>query len=564
MPERCVSCTKTSPSAHPAGRRSFIQGSHGENVRRNWLILAAAAATLLVLAYPVNNNIRYEVGVHRVSGYSIAETFSHRPLTFRFVSAAQSWLPTLASESLAAPGSLARAWLFEAGFRLVAALVAAAAAVLLTVGLRRRLGSAAWAYGLAAYAGLFFTAPATGEPDWWAAVVAVAAVGTALLARESTGGSMAGALLAVVALLKISSLPIALAAVMLIAAFDRRRALWALASAFVAGCLAVALIWWLAPYEIVWLLDIRAIQPAVWTAGTSAELREYLANLAARWPTVALLPAFFVGASRREVIAVGSATGLAVLGFVAQGQYYVYHAVPLVVLSAVLAVHTVRRSGAVLRRPVLVGIVVVAMLLVSSPDWRLVHTDGLFTATGVWVLALMLLQSLAVRAPGALPRAAVDRWAAGLVVAAMLASQTPWSAESLTLGTRDKTVMTNLAGLSAGLAGAERVRQVVGEGPVVYLTFGATTYLLGNPTRCRYPSPLFLQRPEALGRASAATRGESLACLTQPDARWLIWDRTWLHRKGAAPDLIATIDGTWNCERAVLVDGLTLCPRREQ
>ena len=70
-------------------------------MRRNWLILAAAAATLLVLAYPVNNNIRYEVGVHRVSGYSIAETFSHRPLTFRFVSAAQSWLPTLASESLA-------------------------------------------------------------------------------------------------------------------------------------------------------------------------------------------------------------------------------------------------------------------------------------------------------------------------------------------------------------------------------------------------------------------------------------------------------------------------------
>lgn len=53
-------------------------------------------------------------------------------------------------------------------------------------------------------------------------------------------------------------------------------------------------------------------------------MREYLANLAARWPTVAVLPAFFVGASRREVIAVGGATGLAVLGFVAQGQYYVY------------------------------------------------------------------------------------------------------------------------------------------------------------------------------------------------------------------------------------------------
>ena len=378
------------------------------------------------------------------------------------------------------------------------------------------------------------------------------------------GGIAAGVLLAVVALLKISSLPVALAAVVVIAGFDRRRAGWALGAALVSGCLAVALIWWLAPYEIAWLLDIRAIQPPWWTAQTSAELREYVTNLAARWPTVALLPAFFVGAPRGEAVAVGGATALAVLGFVAQGQYYVYHAVPLVVLSAVLAVHTVRRSGAALRWTMLAGIAATSVVLVTPAAWRLANAETLFTATGVWALALLLLQCLALRGRRRLPSAAVDRWAAGLAVAAMLASQTPWSAESLTMGTLDKTPAQNLAGLAAGLNGAEQVHTVVGDAPVVYLTFGATTYLIGNPTHCRYPSPLFLQRPEAPGRVSAATRDENLACLSQPDARWLIWDRDWLHRKGAPDDLMAAIDDTWDCRRAVQVDGLTLCPRREQ
>jgi len=104
---------------------------------------------------------------------------------------------------------------------------------------------------------------------------------------------------------------------------------------------------------------------------------------------------------------------------------------------------------------------------------------------------------------------------------------------------------------------------VIGSGPVVYLTFGATTYLLGNPTRCRYPSPLFLQRGGAEWKVSAATRGENLGCITQPDARWLVWDRDWLHSRSMPGDLRAAIEGAWACERAQLVAGLTLCPRRD-
>lgn len=531
-------------------------------MRRNWLIVAAVVGTVLVLAYPVNDNIRYEVGVHRVSGYSIAETFSHRPITFRLISAAQSWLPTMLSDAVAPAGSLTRAWAFEAGFRLIAALVAAGAALLLHAGLKRRLGSSAWAYALAAFAALMFTAPATGEPDWWAAAVAVAAVGVGLLGSQRTGGAASGVLLAVAALMKISSLPVALAALVLIIAFDRRRGLVAMATAFVSGCLAVMLIWWLAPYEIAWLIDIRALQPDVFDSDTLRELRGYLVNLAARWPTVALLPAFFIGAPQREVVAAGSATALAMLGFVVQGQYYVYHAVALVVLSAVLAIATLRRSQGALRWPLVVCIAWTGLVFVLPADWRLASAQPLLLVTIAWVVLLTLLQAIAIWRGGGLPRSSADRWAAGLVLAAMLATQTPWSGEALTLGTRGKTAAGNLASLQERLADAQRVRDVVGTGPVVYLTFGATTYLLGNPTHCRYPSPLFLQRGGADRKVSAATRGENLACVTQPDARWLVWDRDWLHSTSAPADLQAAINGAWACERGQLVAGLTLCPRR--
>ncbi len=524
--------------------------------------MAAVVGTLLVLAYPVNNNIRYEVGVHRVSGYSVAETFSHRPITFRLISAAQSWLPNVVSDAATPSGSFAHAWVFEAGFRLMAALVAAAAALLLTAGLRRRLGSSAWAYGLAAYAGLMFTAPATGEPDWWAALVAVAAVGAGLLGSQWTGGACAGVLLAIVALMKISSLPVALAALVLIVAFDRSRGLVALATAFVAGCAGVVLIWWLAPREIAWLLDIRALQPPLWTSDTPDEQRGYLLNLAARWPTIALLPAFFVWASRREVVAGLAATALTGLGVVGQGQYFIYHAVPTVVLSAVLAVATLRRSRAALRWPFLACALWTLVAFVSPAGWRVAHARPLLAGTIAWVVLLFVAQYWVLRRGRGQPRAAADRWAALLVLVAMLATQTPWSGESLTLGTRAKTPVENLTLLRGQLAVAERVRTVVGTGPVVYLTFGSYTYLIGNPTSCRYPSPLFLQRPGAATKVSAATRGENLACVTQPGAGWLIWDRTWLHRKGAPGDLLATLDATWACERATVVGGLTLCPRR--
>ena len=527
------------------------------------MIVGLALATLATLGLLVNGNIRYQVGVGRVSGYSVAETFSHRPIVFRLLSAAQAWAPEWVSEPTGSAGSWARVWTFEVGFRLVAAILAAGAAMLLWRGLRTRWGSAAWPYGVAAYAALVFTAPATGEPDWMAALLAVAGVGAALLGRPLLGGAAGGGLLAAAALVKISSLPVAVAALLLLWAIDRRRGWIAALSATVAGVVAVVAICWLAPYEIDWLLQIRALQPDPFTPENRKDAGHYLMNLAARWPTVVLVPAFFVGARWREAWPAGAAVLLTAFAFVYQGQYFVYHAVGFVVLSALLAVRTVLRSRAALRWPLLAWTGWMLLLFCLPAGLRIDHPTRLYWLTGGAVLGFAAYQWWSLRRRPVLTRARSQRWAAAMVALSFLATQTPWSAESLNLGTAARTAAASEASLRRELADAERVHALIGaDTRVAYLTFGSATYVLGNPTRCRYPSALFLQRGGAATKVSAAVRNENLACLTDPGAQWLVWDRNWLHRKGAPADLLAVIDEHWACTGAAVIGGYTLCPRK--
>lgn len=531
-------------------------------LRRWWVVVAAGVAGVVLLGFMVNGNVRYQVGVGRVSGYSVAETFSHRPITFRLFSAAQAWLPEQVSRLAGPPTSWPGIVVFEAGFRLFAMLAAAGAAVLLWRGLARRCGIRAWPYGMAAFAVLAFTAPATGEPDWMAALLTVAAVGAGLLWRPGLGGSVAGVSLALAALVKISTLPVALAGLVVLWAVDRRRGWIAALAALVGGLVAVGLIWWLAPWEIGWLLDIRALQPDPWTWAHAVEARDYLMDLAARWPTVALVPAFFVRPRPAEAWTAAAGLALAAFAFVYQGQYFVYHSIGFVTLSTLLAVRTIQRSRAALRWPLLALTAWTLILFVTSAEWRLAHPLRLHLITGIWIAVLAAWQWLALRRRPTLSRVRSDWWAGLLVVGAMLATQTPFSAEALTLGTAGRTSASSAAALRTDIADAAGVHALIGQDtPVAYLTFGADTYTLGNPTRCRYPSALFLQRAHADQLVSPATRQENLACLTNPDAHWLIWDRTWLHRRNAPADLLATIDSTWDCAAAVLIDRYTLCPR---
>ncbi len=549
----------TSRPAPPSGRSRVAMTSRRS---RWWAIVALAVATHAVVGYPLNGNVRYEIGVHRVSGYSAAETFSHRPITFRLLAAAQAWLPDAVSAPAGPPGSVPRVWLFETSFRLGAALWCAAAALLLGIGLRKRFGSASLAYAVAAFAGLMFTAPATGEPDWLAAVLAVAAVGAGLCWGRALGGAFGGVLLALAALVKISSLTVALAALVLLWALDHRRGVRAGASALIAGLLAVAAIMLWAPYEIAWLLDIRALQPDPWTRLQAIEAGDYFMNIAARWPTVALLPAFFIGARWREAWPAAAAMGLTAFGIVFQGQYFIYHSMGLVALSAVLAARTLSRTGGALQLPLLVCGAWTFALFLQPVDWRVHHQTGLYVVTAGWVVGLALWQGWALLRPRVSNPGVALR--TGIVIAlAMLATQAPASAEALTISTSGNMMLLNARGLRADLAVAGQIRDAIGvDTPVVYLAFGSTAYVVGNPVHCRYPSPLFLQRPRADEVVSPSTRLENLACVSEPNARWLIWDRNWLHRKGAPADLLAVIDATWDCEEALAFGRYTVCPRR--
>ena len=520
-------------------------------------------ATVATLGLLVNGNIRYQVGVGRVSGYSVAETFSHRPIVFRLLSAGQAWLPDRVGGLVGPASSWSNVWAFETGFRLVAAVLAAGAAVLLWRGLRTRWGSAAWPYAVAAYAALVFTAPATGEPDWMAALLAVAAVGAALLGRPLAGGVCGGVLLAAAALVKISSLPIALAALLLLWAIDRQRGWIAAASAAGAGVVALVVIWWLAPDEIVWLLQIRALQPDPFAAENRREAGHYLLNLAARWPTVVLLPAFFIGARWREAWPAATALLLTAFAFVYQGQYFVYHSLGFVLLSALLAVRTMLRARAALRWPLLAWTGWTLVLFCLPARLRIEHPMRIYLLAAAAMLGFAAWQWLALRRRTSVSFAGSTWWAAVLVSLSLLATQTPWSAESLNLGTAARTAAASEAALRRELADAERIHALIGsDTPVAYLTFGSATYVLGNPTHCRYPSALFLQRGGAARRVSPRVRGENLACLSDPGAQWLIWDRDWLHRKGAPADLLVVIDTRWECAGAAVIGGYTLCPRR--
>ena len=98
---------------------------------------------------------------------------------------------------------------------------------------------------------------------------------------------------------------------------------------------------------------------------------------------------------------------------------------------------------------------------------------------------------------------------------------------------------------------------------VTYLTFGEWTYFLGNPTVCRYPSPLFLQRttvtPNAVGTPSY---NENLACLAEPTSQWLIVQPRWFPLSKTPPQVQDAVTAAWDCDAAFTVRDLTVCPRR--
>ena len=247
------------------------------------------------------------------------------------------------------------------------------------------------------------------------------------------------------------------------------------------------------------------------------------------------------------------------------GQYFDYHAIPVVVVAALVVLRGL--MGRVSTQVGIATLLVVGgctLLTVVNPAWVNSHerawTLGLIAAAAVTVGYALVVrhQRVELRPPAAL-------LAASVAMALMFPGASPWAAQLLRpanpAGTRPPTTLDTR---TRDQLVAERVHTAIG-GPdvaVTYLTFGEWTYFLGNPTSCRYPSPLFLQRTRKTARLDTASYRENLACLSAADSQWLIRDPTWFRMKPQPTEVKDLIAQEWDCEREIKVDELLLCPRR--
>ncbi|HEX5255811.1 MAG TPA: hypothetical protein VFW69_18415, partial [Mycobacterium sp.] len=109
-----------------------------------------------------------------------------------------------------------------------------------------------------------------------------------------------------------------------------------------------------------------------------------------------------------------------------------------------------------------------------------------------------------------------------------------------------------------------QLRQEIGQDTtVLYLAFGDVNYLLGNPTDCRYPSPVWLQRSAALPYVrDFASYHDNVSCL-DTTARYLLIDRSWFDLPALEPAVVARIDDLFDCDQAIHpTDTIDVCPRR--
>jgi hypothetical protein len=455
---------------------------------------------------------------------------------------------------------------FELAVRVLLAGLAVGASCLLWRGLKRRSVPAAGWYGVVAAVAMFLVGPiSAGEPDWMAVVLVIAGVGAALLGdrRPWPWAMTAGVLLVAAAAMKVVSLPTAMLGLVAIGLLDRRQMLRCLVASVIVGmAYVIATVMWV-PWEIQWLLDIRTVQNSA--RAELAEAPSFFLHLCLDRPLLVVLPAVWVWAGRRERLVGAGAVAVCVAMVVAQGQYFDYHAIPLVIVSAFLVLRGMmgRVSTAVgVATLLLVGSC--TLLTMMNPRWVSNYEQwwafGLIATAvvGVGYAVVVIPRRVDLREPALL-------LAASVTMALMYPGASPWAAHLLRPANPDgKRPPTTLDTRTRDQQIANRVHTVIG-GPhvaVTYLMFGEWTYFLGNPTSCRYPSPLFLQRTRKTARLDTASYQENLACLTAADSRWLIRDTTWFRVRPQPAEVKDVLAREWDCDHEIKIDELRLCPRR--
>ncbi|WP_431877265.1 hypothetical protein [Amycolatopsis sacchari] len=536
-------------------------------VRRRWPLLLVPAVVALVSSgwLGLNFDIRYAFGGLRNGPGGLLDNFVHRPLAYRVL----VWLLDR-GPSVLTPGDKSGG-VAEALIRGEALLLATAVAVLLWAGLRRQNSGLTAALVAAGVWCAFALAPNWSflQPDWTGALWATAALGAVLLPRRT---AMAVAVAAVFVLLcvatKLTTAPYALLAGGVAWLFDRRRAYWTAAWSIPLILAWLGVTWLFDPLEWQWLHDMSALVPhsplRVGLTGLDWHaFAESGANLAVVSPVVLVLPpatAVLARSAARPRLVVGGAVTavvLAVVPVIGQGEWYLYQWIALPVLAAGLG------AAALATRPPLVQTVAVLVPALTGGAVALTGPRHLPLVTAAFA-GIVLIATTAACLRSTKPTKALLPLTTIAAVVAFGAANVPAAAYSITMDHSQDTNLSrylNTAGLRERFA--QLHREIGTDTTVLYFAFGDVNYLLGNPTPCRYPSPVWLQRSTFLPYVrDFPSYHDNVHCLDAP-ADYLLVDRKWFTVSGLEPALVARVDRLYDCGRVVHVtDTLDLCPRR--
>ncbi|MDT0213547.1 hypothetical protein Q9R29_06575 [Rothia sp. ARF10] len=518
------------------------------------------------------------------AGHDPSELFLARPLVHRaYLGGLTTLVQSVGLDPAGQGGMLA--------IRAAGWLTAALACVVLWRGLSRHTGhlEAGWSAAAAFLALAFAPNWSALQPDWLAVVIAVGALGSSLLSHRLWGPAVGGVLLALALGSKIAAIPWVLLSLLVLALLARRRAVVAGVVALAASLLMFAVEQQVMPWEIQWLRDQVALvdESPLSTGMTPSSIAHGIkdtVDVAIINPVVwAAVPAVVVlvlrrGSTRRALLLSAgiaiTALALAVGSGYGQFEHFSYHWVGLPVLAAGALAWALAEDPRGRTQLTVGGLVsgVLAVVATTRPvQWRETDTHilAMFFALGS-VSVLASWRALAAhRASRTSPDSAVGAAAGAVLVAAVLvAPLVPGVPGSFAMYNAAGPVGRPIAAHTAELADLERIRPVLpADETVLYLTYGVTNAVLGNPATCRYPSPQWLQRaPRTPAVREMWSYRDNLTCLRPDPPAFVVWDTRWFPHRTMTPEVRSYLDGFFDCgpERRLVItqSRVWVCPRR--
>ncbi|MCU7727495.1 hypothetical protein ODJ79_27565 [Actinoplanes sp. KI2] len=548
-----------------------MRGGIGRTVGVAVAALAALATIVVASLSNLNGDVWYALGCLETAGkggVSIWDIFVSRPLAYKLLMAGLD----AGRARLVGDSSLDTSHLV---IRIETDVLVVAVTVVLYLGVRR-VGGPLAAAGIAIATGLaLIVAPPWHflEPDWVAALAAALAVGVACLPRRPwLGALLAGPAAMLIVAVKLSTFPIALLALLVVGVFDRRRAAWATLSTVLCVALWYVLTKHYVPWEWTWLRDLANLvheAPQGIRTGDLLRLRATVGDVAVLSPVVVLAPAAAAVLIRRCTgrrrwagagVAV-AAIGMAVAPAYGQAEFYLYHFAAGVVLAAgVCGAAFALTPGFRLPLAVTAVLVTVAslVLLRQPADWRLANATPVIWAYEITAVVLAVpAWFLAGRTRLPLP------WSAGVVVLCFALLPPVLQGAPYAFSAYDYNVHN---GRSDNPALVELGKRLGADTPVLYLTYGTVNHDMGNPTTCRYPSPLWLQRSAALRVRTRPSYADNLRCLSDNrDARYVIVQNDWFNLKYLSPEVQSLVAERFDCSPAARIPApppFTVCPAR--